>query len=148
MSASAERAVRIVLALLAISALVVGLWAQFAPKSFYDSFPGGGRHWVSVDGPYNEHLVRDVGGLNLALAVVTIAALMWLGPRLISAAAVAWLVYSVPHFLYHLNHLAPYDSVDKVGNMVSLALTVLFPVVLLLLSPPRKAAVSRDRQLQ
>src|SRR5436190_20767172 len=103
MTATAERAVRIVLALLAISALVVGLWAQFAPRSFYDSFPGGGRHWVSVDGPYNEHLVRDVGGLNLALAVITIAAQVWLGPRLVSTAAVAWLVYSVPHFLYHLN---------------------------------------------
>ena len=35
---------------------------------FYDDFPGLGRSWVAADGPYNEHLVRDVGALNLALA--------------------------------------------------------------------------------
>ena len=45
---------------------VVGLWATASPESFYDDFPGMGRVWVAVDGPYNEHLVRDVGGLNLA----------------------------------------------------------------------------------
>jgi hypothetical protein len=37
-------------------------------------FPGAGRSWVAPDGPFNEHLARDVGVLNLALAVVTIAA--------------------------------------------------------------------------
>ena len=139
---SNDRAVRIVLALMAVSALVVGLWAQFAPKSFYDSFPGGGRHWVSVDGPYNEHLVRDVGGLNLALAVLTIAALVWLGPRLVSTAAVAWLVYSVPHFLYHLNHLGAYNGSDKAGNVVSLALTIVMPIVLIFLSATGARAAS------
>ena len=32
---------------------VVGLWAAVAPHSFYDDFPGGGRHWVAVDGPFS-----------------------------------------------------------------------------------------------
>ena len=31
--------------------------------------------WVAVDGPFNEHLVRDVGALNLALAFVAAMAL-------------------------------------------------------------------------
>jgi hypothetical protein len=37
------RRTRILLGFLAVGALLVGAWAQFAPRSFYDSFPGGGR---------------------------------------------------------------------------------------------------------
>ena len=60
---------RVGLGLLAVSAAIVGFWAEFAPKSFYDDFPGGGHHWVRVDGPYNQHLVRDVGQWNLGSTV-------------------------------------------------------------------------------
>ena len=136
------RAERVILALLAFSACIVGFWAQLAPKSFYDDFPGFGHHWVSVDGPYNEHLVRDVGGLNLALAVVTLAALIYLAPRMVRTAAFAWLVYSVPHFLYHLNHLGAYNGSDKAGNVVSLALTIVMPIVLIFLSATGARAAS------
>ena len=69
-----ERFIRVALGLLAVSSLVVGVWAGFFPQSFYDSFPGLGRHWVRVDGPYNEHLVRDVGTLNLGLAALAATA--------------------------------------------------------------------------
>lgn len=131
---------RVLLALLAISSAVVGVWAQFFPVSFYDDFPGAGRHWVATDGPYNEHLVRDVGGLNLALTVVLVAALVSLSPTLVRVAAAAYLVYALPHFVYHLHHLDLYDTADKIGNAVSLGSSVVAPVVLLLLagaSPPR-----------
>jgi hypothetical protein len=58
------RGQRIVLGVLLLIALVTGLWALLAPRSFYDSFPGGsGMHWVSADGPYNRHLVGDVGSM-------------------------------------------------------------------------------------
>lgn len=124
---------RLLLGLLAASALLVGIWAQFFPRSFYDSFPGGGRAWVSPDGPYNEHLVRDVGGLNLALAVVTIAALVWLTPLLVRIAAIAWLVSALPHFAYHASHLAPFDSSDRVAELVSLGMLVVAPMALLVL---------------
>ena len=69
-----DRVVRVLLVLLAASSGLIGLWAAFAPRSFYDDFPGGGRHWVAADGPYNEHLVRDVGGLYVAMTVVAIVA--------------------------------------------------------------------------
>src|SRR3954471_13364403 len=58
---------RVVLALLAFTSAGIGVWAAFAPRAFYDKFPGLGQVWVAVDGPYNEHLVRDFGALNLAL---------------------------------------------------------------------------------
>lgn len=55
-----------VLAALLVFGVPIGLWQQLAPRSFYDSFPGFGRTWVSPDGPFTEHLVRDIGGRPLA----------------------------------------------------------------------------------
>lgn len=60
---------------LALSFLPIGIWAQFWPQSFYNDFPGLGRAWVRIDGPFNEHLIRDVGGLNLGLGLAAIFAL-------------------------------------------------------------------------
>jgi hypothetical protein len=70
------------LLLLASAPLVVGMWALLVPHSFYDDFPLPGRDWVSTLGPYNEHLVRDVGALNLALGVLLASAAILLERRL------------------------------------------------------------------
>ena len=56
----------------------------------------------SMDGPYNQHLVRDVGSLNLALVVLVLAALFVSTRTLARIAAVVYLVNAVPHFVYHL----------------------------------------------
>jgi nucleoside-diphosphate-sugar epimerase len=123
---------RLMLWILAFSAFGVGAQAAFFPRSFYDDFPMG-RGWVAMDGPYNEHLVRDVGALNLALLVVTVAALVLSTRALARTTAIAWLVYSVPHFVYHLRHLTmSMSGGDKVGIVVSLAITVVAPIVVLL----------------
>jgi hypothetical protein len=127
-----DRYTRVLLLIIAIGYVGVGAWAALAPRSFYDNFPGGGHHWVSVDGPFNEHLVRDVGVLNLALAAVTIAALVRPGRYLVQVVAGATLVYSAPHFLYHLFHLDLFDTGDKVFQMGSLAITVIAPALLLI----------------
>jgi hypothetical protein len=123
--------VRIALAILAVVGLQVGLWAAFAPQSFYDDFPGAGRIWVSVDGPYNQHLVRDVGALNLALAVVAIVAFVTLSRAAVLAAGGAWLAYGVPHLIYHLRHLDPLDGADQVAVPVSLFLSVVLAAMVL-----------------
>jgi hypothetical protein len=128
------RAVRAVLGLLALFGVVVGAWALFAPRSFYDDFPGGGRHWVAVDGPYNQHLVRDVGGLNLGLAAVALVAFVVPGPALVRAAGLGWLLFSLPHLIYHLGNLEPLPAADKVANVVSLSAAVLLAVAALLLA--------------
>ena len=129
--AMARSAVRIALALLVAQGLIVGIWAAAWPRSFYDDFPGGGRTWVSVDGPYNEHLVRDVGALNLALAVVTLVALIAFTRVVALAAALGWIVYQAPHLVYHLRHLDLYDTSDKVANVASLVLALVLPIVVL-----------------
>ncbi len=132
---------RIVLWLLAVSALVLGAQAEFFPRSFYDDFPIG-RGWVAMDGRYNEHLIRDFGALNLALLVLTIGAI-FVGTRAISRiAAVSWIVYSVPHLVYHLRHLTMVmPGVDKVGMVVSLSLPILGAIIVLFDRPRAIPAV-------
>src|SRR3954453_1720992 len=93
----ADRTTRVLLVVLLFSGLSVGIWAAFFPRSFYVDFPGGGRSWVSADGPYNEHLVRDVGNLFPALSVVALGALLRPLKELVLVAAVAFLVEGLPH---------------------------------------------------
>jgi hypothetical protein len=87
---------------------------------------------VAPDGPYNEHLVRDVGSLNLALAVVAAVALVTLARAAVLAAGLAWLVYGVPHLVYHARHLDVFDTSDKIANVVALGLAAVLPVVVLI----------------
>jgi hypothetical protein len=123
--------VRVVLAVYGAGLALTGVWAAAFPRSFYDDFPGFGRVWVAVDGPYNEHLVRDVGSLNLALAVLLLAAAMRTTPLLVGVAAGVNLVNAVPHTLYHLRHLDVFETTDQVTNVIVLASTVLAPIALL-----------------
>ncbi|MCW2889652.1 MAG: hypothetical protein QOE54_7380 [Streptosporangiaceae bacterium] len=131
MSAQRDRWLRAGLTTLALAQAFVGLWAQVLPRSFYDDFPGAGRHWVSMLGAYNEHLTRDVGGLNLAFAVVFAIAAYALDRRLAAAALLGYLFYAVPHLLFHAGHLRHFPTVDVVGGMLSLGLLVVLPIVLL-----------------
>ena len=132
-----ERAVRILLVGLGVPALVIGAWASFAPRSFYEDFPGFGQLWVRPDGPFNEHLVRDVGELNLALAFVTLAAVVWCTPLLVRLVAGAWLVEGIPHLVYHLRHLDPLASDAKVSSIAGLAIVPVVALVLLVLATDR-----------
>ena len=119
------------LAALALVGLATGAWATLSPRSFYDEFPGGGRTWVAADGPYNEHLVRDFGSLNLALAAVTLVALVTLGRAAVTAAALAWIVYGLPHLVYHARHLDVYGTSDQVLTILALVAAVALPAVVL-----------------
>ena len=94
-----QRWTRFALGYLIVVTTQIGVWALAAPTSFYDSFPGLGRAWVSVDGPYNEHLIRDVGALNMALGALFVAAWIQLGRQVVMIAGVAALVWGVPHAL-------------------------------------------------
>ncbi len=126
---------RIALGYLTAMALQIGVWALLAPRSFYDDYPGLGRAWVSVDGPFNEHLIRDVGALNLALAAMLLAAAITLSRALVVAVAVASLTWGVPHFLYHLVNQDGLDGADLAASLGGLAVAVLLPVALIAVSP-------------
>ncbi|HEU4803604.1 MAG TPA: hypothetical protein VFS73_10535 [Solirubrobacterales bacterium] len=137
-------ATRLVLGILAAVQATDGLYALFAPRSFYDDFPAG-RGWVEALPAYSEHLVRDVGALFLATAVILAAAAIWLERRLVLVALVSFLVFSVPHTIYHLFNLEGISTGDAITEAVLLVLTVLAPLALLvamLRPPPRPAGPS------
>jgi hypothetical protein len=129
-----ETAARIGCAALGIPGAIVGVWAAFAPRSFYDDFPGLGQQWVSADGPFNEHLVRDVGELSLALALVALLAVVWLTPITVRIAGTAWLVDGTLHLVYHLRHFDALPSDQRVASIASLALGPIVAVAVLFLS--------------
>lgn len=141
----APRLVRGALVVMTASAAFVGAWALAAPESFYRSFPGLGRQWVAGDGPFNEHLVRDVGGLNLALAVVSAFAAVWLGRRLVLATCCGWLAYSLPHLAYHATHGGGLGGADVLLVLSTLTVSATLPAcvalgVLLAPAPPGRPA--------
>ena len=137
-----DRLVRLGLLYEAASFALVGFWAAFAPRSFYVDFPGTGRHWISADGPFNEHLVRDVGELNLALFVVLVAALITMSMPLVRAALVAVIVNGVLHVVYHARHLDLFSSSDSAAVIGSLVLAPALAVVLLVLTRGRASKVA------
>lgn len=64
------------LVFLALTQIIVGGWILILPGVFYD------HSWVSMQMPYNEHLLLDFGAMNLALAVMLVAASLSLEYRL------------------------------------------------------------------
>ncbi len=112
---------RAALGFLALSSASIGAWAVLAPRSFYDGFPGFGSVWVAVDGPYNEHLIRDVGALNLALTVLLVGAAWTLSRDVVIIAAAASAVWGAPHFLYHMFHTDGLSTMDAVLSLSGLA---------------------------
>jgi hypothetical protein len=130
-SESNRRAIRAGLAVLAIPAAGIGLWATFAPRSFNDDFPGAGRAWVAPLGPYNEHLVRDVGAFELGLVALAAFAIVTLDRRAIQAALLAYAVSGTPHLIFHLTETAALPTLDNVVSLGGLALPLVVPLLLL-----------------
>jgi hypothetical protein len=119
------------LVVLAAPQALIGLWALFAPHNFYSNFGLGGDPWVKVLGAYDEHLVRDVGSLFCALALVLIVAAVR-GQRSLSYVAVAaWLTFAIPHAIYHFFNLGPYSTGDAIANVITIGWTVVGGVIVL-----------------
>ena len=144
-------AVKLLLAWFAFFGLAAGAWQQFAPRSFYDDFPGWGRHWVSPDGPYNEHLLRDVGQGNLAFGTVALVALLTGSVWLARATGLAAVVANVPHQIYHQRNLQVLSATsDQVLQTVTLTAVTVAAIALALLAfglRPETTAPARQPQL-
>jgi hypothetical protein len=125
---------------LAVTPALVGIWASVSPRGFYDNFPGGGHHWVSAVGAYDEHLVRDVGALYLGSLVLLALAFAWLDRRLVQAALVSYAVAAVPHLAYHATALDSFSTGDAVAEIAGLALNVALPLGLLAAMSKRRVA--------
>ncbi|QRP44561.1 hypothetical protein [Amycolatopsis sp. FDAARGOS 1241] len=132
---------RVLLALLGLLTAVSGLWPTLSPMGFYQDFPGFRHGWVSMDSAFDEHLIRDYGALSLALAATLIGAVVIGTTAVARLACIATLLFTAPHFVYHLAHAGHYAPLDRVLILGSLALTVLVPLVLLFV-PGRRVSSS------
>ena len=94
--------------------------------SLLRGLPTRPRLVANTGGSYNEHLVRDVGVLFLALVVAT-AWTAWTrrGDR---ALAVAWIVQSGAHLAFHAAHLAHFAAADRAGLLASLVVVVVLAI--------------------
>lgn len=122
---------RICLAFIGLTSAYVGVFAYFAPKTWYDTFPGLGLRWLPQLGPYNEHFAKDVGAAYLAFTVLALVALANVRkPAVVPLAGAALLVFNTLHLIYHLTMLHMYEPRDQVLNAVLLGLLVVTSIVL------------------
>lgn len=119
---------RVGLWFLALAEGVVGVVATLIPRFFYDRVP-----WVSLASPYSEHLMRDVGALSLALALVLMVAAITMERLLIRTALPSYVVFALPHLLFHVTHHQHYTTTAATGETMALVIAVLIPIALLVL---------------
>jgi hypothetical protein len=125
---------RIGMVLLLVPQAITGAWAFFAPRSFYDSFPGFGRVWIAPIGDYNEHFVADTGNLFLVLCILLGVAAYHLERRLVRIALSVWLVFAVPHLISHVQLTSLFSAFDNASTLGTLGFVVVLPVLLLFLT--------------
>ncbi len=134
MPAGGRAAIRL-LRVLALFLLASGAWQLLLPGHFFARFPGFGMTWVSVDGPYNEHLLRDFGGANVALGLVGLTIAARPAVTTVRGFALAVLVAQAAHFAYHAAHLDLLPTAtDRALQTLSLGVVVILPAVLALLA--------------
>ncbi|MCI2421849.1 hypothetical protein MOQ72_30880 [Saccharopolyspora sp. K220] len=104
----------------------VGFWTLLFPRSFYEDVPT-----VDAYPPFNEHLFRDYGAMNLAMAVVLGASAVILERILVYVALTSNLVWAVSHLVFHATHL-PHAAAAVL--VVALSITAAIPAVLLTFS--------------
>jgi hypothetical protein len=124
-----KSASRVLLTLVAAVQAEIGVWGEIAPRSFYDSFPGFGRHWVSPLGPYDEHLVRDYASAEIGFAVLLLCAAIWFSRRLVLIAGAAFLAGTLPHFVFHLTTTDDLPALDNGFSLGGFALEMVVVVI-------------------
>jgi hypothetical protein len=132
--------IRAALAILALNELVVGAWNQVDPASFYRYFPT-----VDLTPPFSEHYARDFGGATLGIAALLIVAFIRPRGAFVLPAAIAYSIFSIPHFVFHLEHLAGATPPQVVFLVAGNALVALLGALVIVLTVVRR---TRDRRRQ
>ncbi|MFP5297882.1 MAG: hypothetical protein ACLGHL_02715 [Actinomycetota bacterium] len=127
----AEKRLRAGLWLLAAAAAFPGAWALLWPRSFFTDFPGLGLAWVVAQPPFNKHLITDVGAFYLGFAVMFAFAAVRMKRTLTVGLLVGWLVFSLPHLIFHLGASDGLSGTDRIVQWAVLGLTVAIPLYLL-----------------
>jgi hypothetical protein len=73
------------------------------------------------------------------MAVLLFAAAVLLERRLAQITLVTWLVFEVPHFVFHLGQTHHFSAGSNLAQLGGLALLIVLPLVLLFLLPQEAA---------
>ena len=122
---------RVILVIAAALGLFIGIWAFLLPESFYSSFPGFGLHWIDQEGAYDEHLLRDVGAMYLAMSGITIAAVFQKPAGAGRLAGLGWTIFGALHLGFHASH-GMTEALDEAGSLASLGVALALGLILLL----------------
>ena len=132
-----RKRIRLGLVLLGLPQLVIGVYALFFSRDFFRDFPFG-RSWAEL-GPYNEHLVTDVGALFCAIGVIALYGAARVDRRLSQAVALGWIVFTVPHLIFHVRETQGLETVDVVAQVAVFAIQLLIALYVLSASRRLKA---------
>ncbi|MEU8632564.1 hypothetical protein AB0C38_10375 [Amycolatopsis sp. NPDC048633] len=133
-------AIRLTLVIPFYEQLIVGGWNQIAPRSFYDNFPT-----VDLNPPFSDHLSHDFGGATLGIALLLGIALVKPKTHYVVPAALAFSIWQVPHFFYHLFNTEPPTVAQTILLNVAnafVAILGLVPVLLAILRDRRQAGAT------
>jgi hypothetical protein len=106
----------------------VGAFAAVAPHAFYRNVLG-----VDLLGPYNQHLLSDVGGF-LGFGLLFGWAAWTLGRQLVRAACVPATLTGLLHFGYHAAHLEHFSTGTAAAQTAGLTIAVALPLLALFMT--------------
>ena len=78
--------------------ILTGVWAFFAPRSFYDT--------LATFPPYNLHFLHDIGAFSLGLGAVLVVVLTMPGWSALRAGLTGVAIGATAHFV---SHVVDYD---------------------------------------
>jgi hypothetical protein len=78
--------------------------------------------------------MRDYGAMNLALGLVTGVAAVTMHRVMVRTSLAAYLLFAVPHLLFHVTHHEHYTASQAIGETTALTIAVLLPIALLALT--------------
>lgn len=129
---------RIGLFILFLDELVVGAWNAISPWTFYRHFPT-----VDLSPPFSEHYAKDFGEATLGIALLLLIALWRPKAHYVIPAALAFLVFAVPHFFFHVTHLEGFSTGQTVFVTTANAIVALLGIAVVLVAVARER---RDRR--
>jgi hypothetical protein len=111
---------------MAIINLAIGAYGAISPSGFY-------RNVIGVDllGPYNEHLLGDIGGFYLGFAAVFAWAAWTLSAELIRGVSIGFAVSQFLHSLFHITSLEGFSAEEAIVQTVALGAILVAPLVFL-----------------
>ena len=134
--------IRIGIALLFLAEFVVGAWNVISPETFYTNLPT-----VDLTPPFSEHYARDFGGTTLGTGLLLGIALVKPKAHFAIPALLAYSVFAIPHFFYHLNNMENATVGQAILLTVGNAFVALLGIFLILLTIVRDRRAKRSADL-